>query len=348
MKTIYFAVSDANYPRNWGIRRYLSEEHSNSVAVISKPKGKNPIVKIRALFALLTQARSADVLILSEFSTVYWPALAGVAKLWHLPTVVDYFVSGYETEVLEEKRVSPQSLYGKYLRKVEVSALKGADLILVDTSVRRDQLSVLTQRPTKVVPVGIPGWITSTPPVEDTVPSVIFYGNFKPFNGFARIARMLVACKDEPFLINIVGPSHLESEAVELLQNHFDSNRLKIHGSLPPEQLFKLLKESSVVLGTFGASRKSNSVIPNKVWQALYTGRSVVTQMNPSYDSIPADLRKQIHFLTTEETAPAVLLNALNERHFHNTGASLVESHDKLLYAELNKELQRLSKRNRP
>ena len=56
-----------------------------------------------------------------------------------------------------------------------------------------------------------------------------------------------------------------------------DSGKLELSGNVPESVLPRLISEADAVLGIFGTTPKAGMVIPNKVYQSMACGRTVVT-----------------------------------------------------------------------
>jgi glycosyltransferase involved in cell wall biosynthesis len=123
---------------------------------------------------------------------------------------------------------------------------------------------------------------TARSPADDGL-TVFFYGTFIPLQGIEHIidAAEIVAREDERirFILCGDGQTHAEmrrrAEDLRLRNLEFVPRR-------PPAELAQLIGRSDVCLGIFGAGKKTQRVIPNKVFDALACERAVITGDTPA------------------------------------------------------------------
>ena len=60
------------------------------------------------------------------------------------------------------------------------------------------------------------------------------------------------------------------------------------------------IKEADLLLGIFGNSNKAGNVIPNKVFQSLATGKTVITRKSNAYPKELLNLNNGIIFLSSQ------------------------------------------------
>jgi glycosyltransferase involved in cell wall biosynthesis len=77
---------------------------------------------------------------------------------------------------------------------------------------------------------------------------------------------------------------------------------------VPYENLIEAIGEADVCLGIFGASTKAACVVPNKVYQALLAGRTVITRDSPAIRETFGDAPG---LLLVPHSDPGALLNAI-------------------------------------
>ena len=69
------------------------------------------------------------------------------------------------------------------------------------------------------------------------------------------------------------------------------------------------IKEADLLLGIFGNSNKAENVIPNKVFQSLASGKTIITRKSNAYPKELLNLNKGIIFI--EPNNPKALYNAV-------------------------------------
>lgn len=157
------------------------------------------------------------------------------------------------------------------LAALESAAVRAADLVIVDTKEHdRPEASCV------VVPVGAPSAWFASAPVEappSKVLRVVFFGLFTPLQGAVTIARavQLVA---EHIEVTFIGVGQEHGEVIELLRAH---PNVRFIDWVDGESLPRTVAEHDVCLGIFGNSSKAHRVVPNKVFQGMAAGCSVIT-----------------------------------------------------------------------
>lgn len=205
-----------------------------------------------------------------------------LARRRRTPIVFDPLVSLYETSVEDRRVVAPRSVQGWRYRAEDRAACALADVVLVDTAAHgryfHERLGVPEAKLHRL-------WVGADDEVMVPHASsmhadfrVLFYGTFIPLHGLEHVVRAahLLERSDSGVRFTIVGSGQTYTEVRSL------ANRLKVTSvdflpRVPYEQLPELLGSHDVALGIFGTSGKAQRVIPNKVFDALATGRPVLT-----------------------------------------------------------------------
>ncbi|HEY7794835.1 MAG TPA: glycosyltransferase family 4 protein [Gaiellaceae bacterium] len=188
------------------------------------------------------------------------------------PVLFNPLVSLYETLVEDRARFAPGSRAARLLRRIDVAALSGADLVVADTEANARHLASLAGLPPDGVAVCLVG-------AEERVfrPTwrqpesfhALFVGKLIPLHGLETILAAARLAGEVRF--RLVGSGQLEG----LLRKR------------PPnvdwvpwveyERLAAELGRAGCALGIFGTSAKAARVIPNKAFQALACGVPLVT-----------------------------------------------------------------------
>lgn len=294
LRVLYFWVKNPDYPRNSRIRAYLEEEWGARIDIV--PASRLPrLRRYGAAFAAALRARSGkyDLVVLSEMSLEMAGSSWLAAKLNGAIHLVDFFVGLVETEVEDARRTSKHSLRGRQLDAADRVAVASSDFAVTDTRVRASRFGHQYGRGDafSYLPVGAPQWARSESSRTLSRPTkrVLFYGNYLRLHGLDVIAAALDELRRR---------RTLEFEAVfigrgpgfEDFRSDVDARELsEIVTLVPPvrpEELASWIASSDVVLGVFGESMKAREVIPNKVWQGLYSGATVVTMASPALEEI--------------------------------------------------------------
>lgn len=369
LRVAHIRVEDPGYPRNARVREHLRDA-GFSVTVHLRQRGGPPVRRLLRDVAMILRLGRYDVYLVAEFSLVFAPLVALVARLHHGVVVVDRFTGQYETAIDDHGLGRPWSLRALRCRLVDLAAERSADVLLIDTAVRAAALRrrVPTRTAVLSLPVGAPAWAVPGPmpvpvpfaavevgaepgvgaragagaaaateaevrdglrevpagvgpslPASPTLPvhpalgaasplRVLFYGHDVPLHGLPVIITAL-GMLEVPVRATFVSfPSVLDK-----VQAQVDAEGARVDCTLleplPGERLARVIAGHDVVLGVFGTSDKARSVIPNKVWQGLAAGKTVVTGTSPAL----AELRPLVGAQLVEVPAgdPAALAAAL-------------------------------------
>lgn len=211
-----------------------------------------------------------------------------------LPLIFDPLISAYDKQVFERGKVAAGSRGAERLRSREQRLMQRADLVLADTTEHESFFATTFALPREqlaVIPVGaeeqlfrpqLPSRREPGAPLQ-----VLFYGSFIGLQGPQVIVEAARLYQGPPVDWRLVGEGPLLPECRRLAEGvanlHFEPWQ-------PYLRLPATIAAADVVLGVFGTSDKAARVIPNKVYQALACGRTLVTRRSPAY---PAQLLEE-------------------------------------------------------
>lgn len=297
MKVVYLGVESLDYPRNSRIRDYLEHELGAQVSVVRVDKNPGALRKAWVLLRDGHKAigSGADVVVLAEFQNKY--ALVAKYLAWRARArlVTDWFVGLHETRVGDWKLHGPRSIRALILDLIDRTAARIADLVITDTDARAQDLSVRYRIPASSIltlPVGAPSWAV---PSADVVAvrsegplKVLYYGGYLPLHGVDYILDALRITEGiDNVEVTLLGAGELRRGIEERVARERLS-AVSFVEPVPETALADLIADADVVLGVFGRSRKAQTVIANKVWQGLASGRTVVTRSSPALEEIAA------------------------------------------------------------
>ncbi len=191
----------------------------------------------------------------------------------------DYFFSVYESLVFERKVIKENSLIARLLYLIDKSGILISDKVLIDTKEHRDFLcKMFNIRKDKfvVIPVGeSEKYFSKLPyPTKNEHFTVLFFGTFLNLHGIDKIKdaiKLLENKKNIRFILVGKGKNDF------IFKEETFKNIKFINDFLPPEELKKYIEKSHVVLGIFGSNKRAQIVIPCKIYDALASGRPVIT-----------------------------------------------------------------------
>ena len=205
------------------------------------------------------------------------------------PGRVGHLLSVYDTVCEDRRLLEPRSIRARLLRWLERTALRRADLLFMDTQAharRLEQLFGLPDGCCDAVWVGVETRFFSRLAPSKRGPGasamrVLFYGQFIPLHGIATIIAAAALLRDRP----ISGSWWDRGRRPERIRKMLIDDPLphvQWTDWLDYAQLNRRIAEADLCLGIFGTSDKAASVIPNKVFQIVATGRPLITRDSPA------------------------------------------------------------------
>lgn len=336
MKVGYGRVWDPAYPRNARIRAYLASRFGADITVNRRWEGSRTRRIPHDVLTMLFGLHGKQLYILAEFSLPYAVLLWIVARVNRGVLVVDGFVGQYETMVEDWKKARPGSARAHWYSVVDRIAYRVADLVLIDTRVRARALAD-AHPGTEVLslPVGAPAWAVPEAAQRRRAggpTNVLYYGNYIPLHGLPVVLEAVRRTAGETELaVTLIGHGAPRPEIERRVSALGLDGVCRFVDPVPEEELAGHLAAADIVLGIFGDSDKARTVIANKVWQGLASGRTVVTRTSPALAEIAdvcADQLVQVDGadddqLADELAAALVRLSAARERVATGTAAAL-------------------------
>ncbi|BDZ48176.1 hypothetical protein GCM10025867_04170 [Frondihabitans sucicola] len=282
IRVAYYRVHDLDYPRNSRIRAHLDRSSAFDVRVVPLSSHPRRSVRIlRDLRTLISWARRSDVLVLSELRLAHAAIVWFAGLVTGSAVVVDGFVGLHETAVGDWQSTSPRSLRARSLAYLDRIAFCAADLYLIDTAARATLLATRYGRAEKIVvlPVGAPAWAVPQAPREaqDRL-RLLYYGNYIPLHGLDLVVDALhELVAEHDFEVTFIGNGALRAGIESKITGAGLADRSTFVDEIRESQLLGRIAAADVILGVFGSSAKATSVVANKVWQGLASGRIVVT-----------------------------------------------------------------------
>lgn len=285
-------------------------------------RGKMALMLLRVLMAypglLWRYLRAPDhdlVLVpyLGQFDVVVlWPW----ARLRRKPIVWDMFLSLYDTVVNDRGLAGPRSPAALALKLVERLGCRAADLVILDTPAHARHVARLFDLPTgktAAVPVGAePKAFRRLPPVyrADRPTRLLFYGQMIPLHGIETILAAALSPRGRLRRWRLVGAGQ-DSPKVRAALSLPGSEHIDWLPWVPYPELSNEIARADICLGIFGQSEKAASVVPNKVYQVLLSGRSLITRDSPAMREAFGGEHPGLRLVPA--ASPGALLDAVEE-----------------------------------
>jgi glycosyltransferase involved in cell wall biosynthesis len=194
------------------------------------------------------------------------------------PIVLDHLVSAAGT-ARDRGLTGSSGPKARLMRWIDDSALRRADVVVVDTEQRLAELPGYAAQKAVVAPVGATQeWFAlggDAGAAPDGPLRVIFVGLYTPLHGARTIGAALAALAgDEQIRVTMVGNGQ---EYAACRAAAAGNTAVRWLEWVPADQLPALVAEHDVCLGIFGTTAKARTVVPTKVYQGAAAGLAVVT-----------------------------------------------------------------------
>ena len=270
------------------IRYPLWESGENKEEEVKKPfKKVIPFLKsVVFFFKNIEEYKNADALIVGypAYLEIFIFKLIQILTGNTFKLFYDYFFSVYESLVFERRVIKENSFFAKLLYFIDKAGLLIADRVLIDTEEHRDflcEMFGLKKDKFVVIPVGESEKTFSflAYPEDKNPFRVLFFGSFLNLHGIDKIKGAIKLLEDNQNIkFTLIGKGKND--------NLFKQEKLKntefINDFIPPDKLKEFIAKSHVILGIFGENKRAQIVIPCKIYDALASGRPVITGETPS------------------------------------------------------------------
>lgn len=232
----------------------------------------------------LARCPRPDVIVFCYPGHVDACVLGLVARLRGIPTVLDAFISLYDTVVSDRGLRRPWSPVGVALRLLDTLACWSVRVVVCDTPQHADFFAGLTHRARDrfaVLWVGADEAIYTPAPDPGDDGPILWYLTFIPLHGIETVLRAAALMGDDPRRFRLIGSGQARP-AAEALIAELGLTNVELADPVPEAELTGEIARASVCLGAFGTSAKTARVVPNKVFQCTAAARPVVTADTPA------------------------------------------------------------------
>lgn len=286
MKVLYFGSYSHNNSRNANLIQGLC---ANGVEVLEcrVAAGFLPLVLLKLFFkywrfvgkygAMVVGFSGQEVMFLARLLTL--PPWSGLTRK---PLIFDVFTSHYMGYVLDRKYFSPQSGRAKYYHWLDRWSCQLADEVILDTQAHIDyfvkEFNLPKDKFSRI-------WLGANTEhfhyreEAERLPyfSVVFWGNFIPLQGVEYIIRAAKILEKEPIKFLLIGSAGQTFEENKKLAEELQLKNVIFGGQYSWADLYRAIALADVCLGAFSDSIKADLTIQNKIYEALASGKAVVT-----------------------------------------------------------------------
>ena len=239
-----------------------------------------------------------------------------LSRVRRVPLIFDAFLSLYDSLVLDRGALAPRGPKARALAWVDRWSCRLADRVLLDTAAHRDffcrQFGVPPEK-FWILPIGADDKVftPSAEPAENgTHPTtVLHFGRYIPLHGMETVVRAaaLLEASGETCRFLLVGDGE-ERPRIEAMVRDLGLRSVEFADSQAPEVLAETVRRSDLCLGIFGTTGKAARVVPNKVYEAMASGKPILTANTPAAREILTD---GVDCLLCERGNPSSLADAI-------------------------------------
>jgi glycosyltransferase involved in cell wall biosynthesis len=340
MNIVFVGKTDFKYNRTAILWNGLSKIDGVKLQQLSLRKRNKE--ESRALQAL---AANADYVFVPAFRH---NDLGFVKKHVPCPVVYDALLSEYLTKVIDYQQYWKAPI--KYL--IDYKALHKADIIIADTQAYGAYLQRTFKLSQPILPIYV-GVDLEEFSVKDkssttAVFNVGFYGSFNPLQGVERIieaAELLINYPEIQFQL-IGGGSTFQK--VQALCTQKKLNNVHFLGWMSSAQLADRIASFELCLWIFGTSKKTDLVVPNKVFHYAALHKAIISKDTPAIREVFADKENIMLCSYTSESIAKAILECYENAQFRdylgsNAGQLMQESYsEKHIATTLLNHLQQI------
>jgi len=202
-----------------------------------------------------------------------------------VPLVFDPLISAYDKQVFERGKFAETNARAARLLAQEQRQFARADLVLADTACHAEFFARtlgVSEEKIRVVFVGADETMfrPALPQNKEGPLDVLFYGSFIPLHGAETIVEAARVYKGPPVRWCLLGDGPTRAACAAAAAGLAN---VTFEAPIPYAQLPARIHRADLLLGVFGTTQKAGRVIPNKVFQALASGRPVITRESNAY-----------------------------------------------------------------
>lgn len=279
--------------------------------------GLRYVFAIVGLWMRYARAPAHDVVLIGYMghfdALAFWP----LRKLKRKPVILDAFISLYDTVVGDRQLLKEGSVPARALQWLEKLSYQSVDLVVFDTKTHASRICAkLGLEPAKFSDVHVGAETSSFPllpakPINIGEPlSILFYGQFIPLHGVEVIVGAARLSADRNWRWRMIGDGQ-EAPRIRGELAAAPIANLEWVNWAAYETLSGEIGQADICLGVFGGGDKAGSVVPNKVWQAIASGRPLITRDSAAMRAIAPEETPSLLLVAADD--PVALVNAVEE-----------------------------------
>lgn len=310
MTVLYFGSYSLNNPRNAILIKGL---RANGVEVLECRDASRGMIQkyFRLFFKHLKYIGRYDMMVVG-FSGQELMFLAKI--ITRQPIIFDAFTSHYMGYILDRQYFSPKSFKAKYYRFLDRWSCRLADVVLLDTKAHIDYFVKEFKLPREKLHRIWLGANTEhfqlrkyleKPPYF----SVVFWGNFIPLQGVEYVIRAAKILEHENIHFLLIGGGGQTFADNKKLAEELKLKNITFGGKFAWEDLYQAIASADVCLGAFSDRIKADITIQNKIYEALASGKVVITARTTALQELLRDGREclMVHKADAQDLAEKIL-----------------------------------------
>lgn len=241
-------------------------------------------------------------------------ALAFVlGKLFGKKLVFNPLIILYTGLTQEQRIMKTNSIVAKLVKFGESLIYRSCDLVLADTLYQKDHLISefgVDKNKVKVLPIGADNKVYPYAPkeVKDNNFYVVYYGLFSPVHGVEYLIRAAKTLENNKRIkILLVGNGNTFEKDFKLAKD-LKVNNVTFFRDLTEKDSFETLRKADVFIGFLADHPVGKRVVPNKVYQGLSLGKTVLTTFSPAIEGM---LKNQEDVYLCKPDSPQSIADAI-------------------------------------